>query len=424
MPTANRVHYAWIICFACSLLLFCTSGLSVNAFSIFLPYILQLNGYTNAQVSFLVTLRNLAALLALLFVSRYYRFFTIRNGVTAAGFLLSAGFIVYGFASRYAAYCAASFFVGIGYGLGTIVPVAILLHRWFNEKYALAFGICGASTGLSTLGIPSLLSSCIARFGLSATFLGEAAVIAVLICICWILLRESPECMGCTAYGAAAANRKKCPAKTPRTLRKEQWLLLIPMVLAVGAVTNVAYSNLSVLASGEGFDTRVISLMLTFTGVCIMLSKYLYGYLSSRLPVHICNWIFFVFLVSGLGLTPYIKGSMILLFTATGLFSLGLGMTATGLTIWAKELSGEYQFERTNQIFQLLYSAGSLLLSPLPGLLADRSGGSYVPCYIVFLLCALFFFSVIQLELHRCRETSRRRLRQSAVPQFASGRGK
>ena len=156
-----------------------------------------------------------------------------------------------------------------------------------------------------------------------------------------------------------------------------------------------------------------ISLMLTFTGVCIMLSKYLYGFLSSRLPVHICNWIFFVFLVSGLGLTPYIKGSMILLFTATGLFSLGLGMTATGLTIWAKELSGEYQFERTNQIFQLLYSAGSLLFSPLPGLLADRSGGSYVPCYIVFLLCALFFFSVIQLELHRCRETSRRRLRQS-----------
>lgn len=424
MTLKKRMHYAWVICFSCSLLLFCTSGLSVNAFSIYLPYILQLNDYTNLQVSYLITLRNLAALLALLFVGRYYHHFSIRNGAAAAGFLIAAGFAAYGLASSYLMYCAASFLVGIGYGLGTMVPIAILLHRWFKEKYALAIGICGASTGLSTLGIPSLLSSCITRFGLSATFCCEAVCIALLVSVCWMLLRESPERMGCSAYGTDRLPIKQAPPAEHGELRKRQWILLVPMVLTVGAVTNVAYSNLSVLASGEGFDTHIISLMLTLTGICIMLSKYLYGFLSSRLSVRACNWIFFCFLFAGLGLTPYMKGSTVLLLSATGLFSLGLGMTATGLTLWAKELCSDRQFDRTNQIFQILYSAGSLLFSPLPGVIADRNGGSYVPAYMLFLLCAIFFFAVIQFELKGRKASSLHKFVRPGILKSASSHGK
>lgn len=51
----KKIHYAWFVCAGCALLLFCTSGLSINAFTIYQPYILKLNNFTNSQSSMIIT---------------------------------------------------------------------------------------------------------------------------------------------------------------------------------------------------------------------------------------------------------------------------------------------------------------------------------------------------------------------------------
>lgn len=47
--TKNKPHYGWFVCLGCALLLFSTSGLTVNAFTVYQPYILRYNGLTNSQ---------------------------------------------------------------------------------------------------------------------------------------------------------------------------------------------------------------------------------------------------------------------------------------------------------------------------------------------------------------------------------------
>ncbi|MFQ8926974.1 MAG: hypothetical protein ACLR53_02705 [Evtepia gabavorous] len=64
----RKIHYGWVICVTCTLLLFVTMGTVSNGFSIYLPYIMAERGLTHAQTSSLVTLRCLVAFVAMLLI--------------------------------------------------------------------------------------------------------------------------------------------------------------------------------------------------------------------------------------------------------------------------------------------------------------------------------------------------------------------
>lgn len=51
MVSLRRPHYAWIICLGGALSLFAVMGMGINVFSVYQPYIIQLNGFSNAQGS-------------------------------------------------------------------------------------------------------------------------------------------------------------------------------------------------------------------------------------------------------------------------------------------------------------------------------------------------------------------------------------
>ena len=76
----RKEHYAWIICFAGALLIFISMGVVSNGFSIFLPYIREEFGLTNAQTSTLVTVRLIMNFVSLLFIGIYYDHLNIRLG--------------------------------------------------------------------------------------------------------------------------------------------------------------------------------------------------------------------------------------------------------------------------------------------------------------------------------------------------------
>ena len=75
----RKIHYGWVICVTCTLLLFVTMGTVSNGFSIYLPYIMAERGLTHAQTSSLVTLRCLVAFVAMLLIGGYYRKVSLRD---------------------------------------------------------------------------------------------------------------------------------------------------------------------------------------------------------------------------------------------------------------------------------------------------------------------------------------------------------
>ena len=197
----KKIHYGWCVCVGCALLLFCTSGLSINAFTVYQPYILELNGFTNTQTSSIITVRSFFAFISMLLTGLYYKKVSLRNGMAIAGLLIASGFLIFGFAENYLLYCIGAMCVGIGYGFGTMVPIAIVLEHWFVKKRTVAISICSAITGFSTLGIPSLLTKMIESYSLKITFISEAVFIAVLTAVSFILIRDYPTDKRLLPYG-------------------------------------------------------------------------------------------------------------------------------------------------------------------------------------------------------------------------------
>ena len=382
-----KIHYAWLVCIGCAMLLFTTSGLSVNAFTVYQPYFISLRGFTNTQASLILTTRSLFSLGGMLLCGLYYKKLSLRGGMTLAAGLMTAAFFAFGLWDGFAGSCMAAALMGLGYAFGTMIPVSIVLEHWFLEKRNTALGICSASTGLATLGIPTLLVHCIERFGLRATFWGEAAVIGGLTACCFALIRGDPADKQLTPYGTRA-DAPAAPRAAPVGLTGRDWPIIIALLLAIGAATSVAYSHLAVLAVGESYTAQTASLAVMLSGIAMIGGKLTYGRLGDRVGSDRSNRLFSLLLIAGLMLCCAIRLGLWMLMAAMVVYGFSLSFPTMGLTVWAGDLSAPADFDRNVRRFQTGYAAGTLLFSSVPGITADWFGGSYVPIYVFFVLCA------------------------------------
>ncbi|MBR0161737.1 MAG: MFS transporter [Oscillospiraceae bacterium] len=398
----KKFHYAWLVCAGCAVLLFCTSGLTVNAFTIYQPYILRQGGLTNAQSSLLITLRNLFSFLGMLLTGWYYRKLSLRTGMLISGLMVAASFFVYGLARSYPVYLLAATITGIGYGFGTMIPVAIVLEHWFLKERTLAIGICSAVTGLSTLGIPLLLTNLIEKEGLSWTFTAEGIAVALLAGISFLLVRDRPDSIGMKPYGAEeehAEEEKRIYHSAG--LNRRDWILIVPMLLLLGGFTSVGYSHLTVHLNALGYKPGTIAAAIMVSGIAIMAGKTGYGIVADHVGDYRTNWIFSVILLAGLLLCCIPGISLPRLFSAMCLYSFGLGLTTVGLTAWVGDWSSEDRYDANTRRFQMGYSGGALVFSALPGILADQAGGSYIPAYVFFLISAMIVVGIVQYIYRR-----------------------
>lgn len=140
----NRPHRAWLVCLGGALTLLSTIGLGVNVFAVYQPEILALEHFTNAQGSFITTIRSLFILIALLTVNRVCTRLGLRRTMTLGVLLIALSCFCFGAARAFWQYCAAAVFTGLGYCYGGMVPLSLLIGRWFRARRNLALGLASA----------------------------------------------------------------------------------------------------------------------------------------------------------------------------------------------------------------------------------------------------------------------------------------
>ena len=197
----GKIFYGWIVCGVCTLLIFISMGTASNGLSVFLPYIIKACELTNTQASSLVTLRCAFAFLSMLVISLYYKRVGYRLGTCISALCCCAAYSIYSFANTYPQFCVGASMAGISYGLGSMIPVSILMNRWFVRHRALAIGICASGSGLAVIILPPILTGIILRFSLRAAFLVTAGFTLVAAALVYLLIREKPADMGLEALG-------------------------------------------------------------------------------------------------------------------------------------------------------------------------------------------------------------------------------
>ena len=386
----HRPHYAWLICLGGALTLLATVGLGVNVFTIYQPEILRVNGFTNAQGSWITTTRSLFILAALLTVNQLCARLGLRLVMTLGMALLALSSLCFGLAGSFPMYCAAAALTGLGYCYGGMVPLSLIISRWFRDRRSLALGLAAAGSGVSTILAPAPITWAIEHWGLGAAFLCQGACIAVLGAAVWLLLRDSPEQLGLEPYhlGGPEADAD-APAARP-AVRGMSPLLRTGVLLAallLGGPGGPGFSHLTVLYTTAGYDSHMVAALMSYTGLIICLGKILCGQVYDRAGGRLGNYyVFGTFLAGFLLCCLAPAGGTVLPFLAVTLFALGLPSTTVSPAVWAADLFGDQGYEKAVRSITVAYTVGMLLLGPVPGLLADRFGG-YVPAYALFALC-------------------------------------
>lgn len=382
----KRPYYGWVVCLVSTLLLFVTMGTVSNGFSVYLPYIMEEHGLTNAQTSSLVTLRCLVSFFAMLAIGFYYQKVSIRVGTGLAAGCAGMAFLLYSVAESYPVFCLGAAISGLSYGLGSMIPVSILMNRWFVEHRALALSICGTGSGIATIVLPPVTTALVEGLSMSAAFRIEACAVFLMTAVIFLFLRNDPNEKGLKPYGwehAHPAGEKEEPERS-FGLTPKMWALMACASLSMGALANPGFSHLSVLFTSEGFDPMVVAVIISGAGVVITLAKLIYGGVTDAIGGCKSSLLFGGILLGGHALCclAFLQSMPVTILTVLFL-GVGYPICTIGMSIWAGDMASGDQYPTVVRRLQVIYAGGALVFASVPGILADHFG-SYISAYLLF----------------------------------------
>ena len=391
----NRPHYAWLVCLGGALTLLSTVGLGVNVFAVYQPEIIALRHFTNAQGSLITTVRSLFILIALLTVNRVCARLGLRRSMTLGVVLIALSCFCFGAARAFWQYCVAAAFTGLGYCYGGMVPLSLLIGRWFRLRRNLALGLASAGSGVASIAASPLLARVMEKQGLQAAFWWEGAVLIVLAAAVWLLVRSDPTQLGLEPLGGAAP--KTDAPHSGSSSGPPAYLAAMAAGFLIGGVGGPGFSHLTVHYATLGYAPLFLAGLVSASGVCICVGKVLCGQIYDRWGAAAGDSYCYLGVMAGTALCCLPAGEGPLLpVLAVGFFSLGLPISAVSPSVWAADLAGPGDFPRAVQAINLAYTVGVILFGPVPGLLADRTG-SYVPAYLLF--AALLTLAIVLVRM-------------------------
>ena len=385
--------YSWLICMACMLLIICTMGTCTNAFSVYLPYI-ESQGLNASAGSMILSVRCFFSLIGMVLVPLFYRRLSHRLGMTLTCVMAASAFLIYSVASSPLLYYTAAAMAGLAYGLGSLIPVSLVLNRWFKTNRGFAMGLCTAGTGISTICFPPLITWITETYNLQISFLLESVFILGCALLIWFVLRDTPEETGREPY-RKGPETAKTKAANNYNLSGIRWPLMITAILMLGGVSTAAPGHFPVLFTSEGYSVYAASAAVSVFGVTLALGKLVYGKVADRLGGFRPSVGFLVFLAAGCFFSCVGRGdSVIPIFLAAFLMGFGFPLATVGLSVLSGDFADKDHYLSTLKWFQIAYAGGGMLFSSLPGLLFEKFG-NYIISYDLFLCMTVFIIAVI-----------------------------
>ena len=396
-------NYKWVICFACTLMQFCNGGLGSTGFSVYQPYLITLSGLTNAQTSTIITFRQLMILVGMTISARLIRRFEVRRVTCAAVLLSAAGFFLFSIGGSYVIYCIGAGFVGFAYGFGGAIPVSIIISRWFDEHRGLALGLCMSATGFSAFAASPVITMLTQKYSLSFSFFVEAVFIGCCGIISTLLMHSKPSHTHAAPAGDRQIRMKRNYAvhDAPRPL----YLAMMVGIFMFGIPANLLNSHISVLYGSSGYSMGQVSLLISILGLAMTIGKASYGYIADRFGIYRTSVLFYILVLAGTALNCLAgKISFPVAMVAVSLMAYGLAISAVSIPMYAAKIMTEHEYSHTVTRLNFLFTLGSLLLGPMPGIIADLTG-SYVPAFMILLVIGIVSSVLIirvYLRIRRC----------------------
>ena len=364
----------WRQCIAAALAIFCTIGLNVNGFSVYIPYLKELLQLTFNQSSGFLTVRNLFPVAGVFAAKYFYEKLDIRFGYLVVLVFNVIALYLFSVAQSFAMICIAASISGITYGLGGIYPAALLIHRWFPRHEGLAMGFCAASSGLAITVAAPIITRLTENFNMQYAMYCEMAFLIVCLVICFCIMQN---------YPAGAMHFKTHHHTKIQPLKLN---LMVFAIISIG-VMGGAFSYLTIHYTTEGFDPYKVSAIVSVIGIILTAAKFILGELFDRIGAYKANWIFLILaIISCLCFGIGAKAGYAVALIAAVLYGIGDAVATVGISAYARDLSRPENYADTQQQYQTAGLLGGLLSTFLPGPIATFTGNYRLYFFIITVL--------------------------------------
>lgn len=386
----RKFYYGWVIAVCCALSV-CAASLLSTGMSTNLNAMREVLGLSNTQTSMILTVRSVSAFVASLFSARYFRKLGVKAGMLiamAAGIL---AFVIFMFAgtSMPLNYLAAAV-AGICYSYGMMLPASMLMVSWFNRGRGVALAIASCGTGLVSIVFAPLVQKVVNRSGIRAAFLLQAGVIAAVALLILLFAVNSPEEKGLEPLGGKDWKPAQKDSVRPReaTSLSAGWYIgLVIATALVGMSASPCSANFTNNLVTAGFDNMTVAGAISVYGFVLIASKMLFGRCVDALGTFRTTVIFEIICTVGMLCMALVNYFVNVPFMYVALIVIGIGCVfqTLGYPNWCADLDSEH-YVTTVARCQMGYQLGTVLGSPVPGILADASG-SYAPAFFLFAVC-------------------------------------
>lgn len=392
----NRPGYKWLICINSTLIMFCAVGLIISAFSIYLPFIREANGFTATETNLLLTFRTLAQLVGILCISYYYKKLSYRVGAAIALAVLAVGFTLYGLSSSYTMYCISAVICGLAAGFSSSVGT-MAINEWFTKDKALATSICAAGTGIASIVMPVIVTTVIEKVSLRAAFWMEGAFVLLVAIFTLFALRSNPN-------RPAPAEAPGQPVDAPR--KKSNFNIPLPGALMISAGVALfglaSYGIMGGLAQllREAYSADVTSYLVTGFGITMFVGKLVYGRIADRIGLLRANYVAFgAMIVGSLGIFLFFRSLPLLILS---LVIIGFGMPLSTVTspLLATTFSAEGRYVNVLKTFSFIQTFGGFLVSYITGFFADLTGSNKL-LFLILVFVGLASAFLVQIPTRK-----------------------
>jgi predicted MFS family arabinose efflux permease len=291
--TSPRVHPAWWVAGVAFLVLIGAAGFRATP-GVLIDPLHEKFGWSRGSISFAVSINLLLYGLTAPFATALMERYGIRRVVSGALLLISAGSGLTVFmTSQWQLVLCWGVLVGLGAGSMALAFGATISGRWFVARRGLVTGVLtagGAAGNLVFLPLVAILAE--GQGWRFASLTVAAAALAVVPLVLW-LLRDRPEDLGLTPYGAGEDYVTPPPPppgaarRTLRTLREAArtpvfWLLAGTFAICGASTNGLIGTHFVTGAHDHGMAAPVAASLLAVIGIFDLVGTVFSGWLTDR----------------------------------------------------------------------------------------------------------------------------------------------
>jgi MFS family permease len=186
----SRLDSAWVVVGGLAIIGFVLGGAGAVAIGLFISPMMEDLGWQNSKVSAIATAYNLAGLLTAPALGVGVDRFGAKRIVASGVALSSMGFLFASYAHTWYGLLAAFSTGGVGYVASVYVPTAVIVTSWMEDKKNLGMGVVWGALSLGAASFSPLIGWGIDSLGWRTTSQLLAAIVAALLPVMFITIRE------------------------------------------------------------------------------------------------------------------------------------------------------------------------------------------------------------------------------------------